>query len=484
MFPLRWLDRVSTTRRGVRARGLARRLTVEPLEHRRLLTLLGVSPGTPRVSYDGGGSLVSFSPTTFILTATPASVLLPSGPPPVSFNSTPVPTLTIDIGLNSSGQVIGPGTNTDLDLYGSVTLNTVTYSGTLLTGRIAAFGYAANGATADFDFRFFVTGGALESFYAGEDIGVTTTSENSNFSGSFSTSFTGQAKGNIGPITSLPVPSVTTSQQPASATVGTSIADTATVTGNNPTGTVTFNLYNNPNATGTPLVTDSNVPLVGGVATSPGYTTTATGTDYWVATYNGDSKNDPASSAPAVEPVTVTPATPTIVTLDWAPSVTVGDTISDTAMVSGGYNATGTVTFNLYDNPTASGTALFTDADEPLSGGVASSTGYTTTATGTYYWVATYNGDSNNSVVSSGDTEEQVVVGPGHNNMTSPVIETTPARRWCWAAARILPTRRRSLRIAVPPRRGRSRSTFSRRAPCQTPPAVAAFLATRSRSAT
>ena len=57
--------------------------------------------------------------------------------------------------------------------------------------------------------------------------------------------------------------------------------DKATVSGGaNPTGTVTFTLYNNPNGTGTPLYTDANVALVGGVATSVGYTATTTGTDY------------------------------------------------------------------------------------------------------------------------------------------------------------------------------------------------------------
>ena len=61
-------------------------------------------------------------------------------------------------------------------------------------------------------------------------------------------------------------PAITTTQQPATAVVGTSIADKATVTGGyNPTGTVTFNLYNNPTGTGTPLFTDTNEPLVGGV---------------------------------------------------------------------------------------------------------------------------------------------------------------------------------------------------------------------------
>jgi hypothetical protein len=67
---------------------------------------------------------------------------------------------------------------------------------------------------------------------------------------------------------------------------------------------VTFNLYDNPNGTGTPLFTDTE-SLVNGVATSAGYTATATGTDYWVATYNGDSNNSPVSSGNGDEPVTI-----------------------------------------------------------------------------------------------------------------------------------------------------------------------------------
>ena len=171
-------------------------------------------------------------------------------------------------------------------------------------------------------------------------------------------------------------PSITTSQQPATAPAGSSIADKAAVTGNtggftcppqdqlgfslgqsnvttdpifcsypavagedpndffctyskstgllveehdsglcqpnatanppsNPTGTVTFRLYNNPTASGTPLFTDTE-SLVAGTATSAGYTAAAAGTDYWVATYNGDSNNNPVTSAPAAEPVTIT----------------------------------------------------------------------------------------------------------------------------------------------------------------------------------
>ena len=41
------------------------------------------------------------------------------------------------------------------------------------------------------------------------------------------------------------------------------------------------------------------------MATSAGYTATATGTDYWVATYNGDSNNTAVTSGRHREPVTI-----------------------------------------------------------------------------------------------------------------------------------------------------------------------------------
>jgi hypothetical protein len=108
----------------------------------------------------------------------------------------------------------------------------------------------------------------------------------------------------------LATPSIGTSQQPGSATVGTSIADQATVSeGDSPSGTVTFNLYSNSGGTGTPLFTDADVALSSGVATSTGYTATATGTDYWVATYNGNTNNNSVTSGTSAEPVTITAAT-------------------------------------------------------------------------------------------------------------------------------------------------------------------------------
>ena len=214
-------------------------------------------------------------------------------------------------------------------------------------------------------------------------------------------------------------PTVTTSQQPTSATVDTPVSDTATVSGGfNPTGTVTFNLYNNSNGTGTPLFTDANIELVNGTATSANYIATATGTDYWIATYNGDANNSAVNSGANIEPVTVTPATPTVTTSQQPPSATVGSTVADQASVSGGFNPTGTVTFSLYNNPNGTGTPLFIDT-EALVGGVATSGSYTATAIGTDYWVATYNGDANNSTVTSADAAAPVSITPATPSISS-----------------------------------------------------------------
>ena len=109
-------------------------------------------------------------------------------------------------------------------------------------------------------------------------------------------------------ITAVPLstPSINTVPQPGSSTIGSAVADEATVTGgDSPSGTVTFDLYSNANATGTALFSDTQT-LSAGSATSAGYATTATGTDYWVATYNGDSNNLSVTSPPAAQPVSPT----------------------------------------------------------------------------------------------------------------------------------------------------------------------------------
>jgi hypothetical protein len=92
-----------------------------------------------------------------------------------------------------------------------------------------------------------------------------------------------------------------------------------------------------------------------------------------------------------------------------------GSSIKDTATVSGGSSPTGTVTFKLYDNSSCSGAAVFSDT-ESLSNGSSTSGSFTPSSAGSYYWIATYNGDANNQPVSGncGDQGEiSVVNSPG-----------------------------------------------------------------------
>ena len=215
-------------------------------------------------------------------------------------------------------------------------------------------------------------------------------------------------------------PTITTSQTPASASVGSSIADKATVTGlvsPSSSDTVTFKLYNSAD---TLLFTDANEPLSingsTGTATSTGYIAKAAdiGTDYWVATFNpvDDSNNAAVSSGATAEPVNID----TITTSQTPTFGTLGTTLSDSATLSGGVNfqSGDTITFTLtgpgntvvYTDVvpvSANGTYSSNNSGSPSGGNVAS-------VAGTYYWVASYSGDSNNAAVSSGATAEPVNV--------------------------------------------------------------------------
>ena len=74
----------------------------------------------------------------------------------------------------------------------------VDYSGVLLTGEVLSFMAVDSGGTTDtYEFTFMVTGGLLASQYMGLGMKVTTVSENSTFTGSFASDFSGNAKGEI-----------------------------------------------------------------------------------------------------------------------------------------------------------------------------------------------------------------------------------------------------------------------------------------------
>ncbi|HEY3837208.1 MAG TPA: sialidase family protein, partial [Bryobacteraceae bacterium] len=106
----------------------------------------------------------------------------------------------------------------------------------------------------------------------------------------------------------------------------------------------------------------------------------------------------------------ITKATPTIATSPSA-ATTLGHSISDMATVSGGFNPSGTVTFDFYGyNDTTCGSSPVFTSTNPLSGGHATSSSYTPTLAGPYHITARYNGDSSNNPVSTNCADESVMV--------------------------------------------------------------------------
>jgi hypothetical protein len=192
---------------GLKSRGPAKRrvadrrkcLWHEQLEKRDMLTLIGITPGFPLLTYDSTGQ-IHYDPTTqaFDLTATPLAY---KGSAPADPTAIIAPaSLALHVKVDNSGQLVGGVAGDDLVVTGSINDGTINVSGVLLTGEVTDFGFAESGATDAYDFRFAVTGGALASLFAGKDIGITTTSEHSSFTGSFATAFDGGAKGNIGTV--------------------------------------------------------------------------------------------------------------------------------------------------------------------------------------------------------------------------------------------------------------------------------------------
>ena len=204
------------------------------------------------------------------------------------------------------------------------------------------------------------------------------------------------------------------------AVIGSSISDTATVTGStgapSPTGTVTFSAFgpNDVSCAGPPAFTSGPQPLAPAAPGPPPTATagsgpfgpTAAGTYRWTAVYSGDAVH-PAATSPCNAPnesTLVAQATASLATTA-TPTVMLTQPISDTAAVSGsGVGApSGTVTFSLFgpDDPTCSLPPAFTSAPQPLLSAVpgppptstTTSGPFTPTAPGTYRWIASYSGD-------------------------------------------------------------------------------------------
>jgi hypothetical protein len=191
------------------------------------------------------------------------------------------------------------------------------------------------------------------------------------------------------------------------------LSDSAVLSGGaTPTGTITFTLTgpggfsftqtDTVNGNGTYTASDT-LPTSGMVA----------GTYTWSASYSGDTNNSSTSDqGGTAEQTVVSPASPSLLTTASPGSVTVGTsgaTLSDSAVLSGGFFETGSITFTL----TGPGGFSFTQTDTVNGNGTYTASDALTAgaAAGTYTWSATYNGDDNNlTAQDQGGTAEQTIV--------------------------------------------------------------------------
>jgi hypothetical protein len=188
-------------------------------------------------------------------------------------------------------------------------------------------------------------------------------------------------------------PAISATSSPAVG-VGEAISATAVLSGGYvPSGSITFDLYgpSDTTCTGQPDVALS-APLERGRAGSSGLATDEVGRYRFTARYGGDANNAPAESACGEASTLVAKTRPTLAVSDRAEGG--GRDLSATAVLSGGFDASGTVTFAVFGPHAAvcSGSQVFR-VIAPVINGAATSGTFTTGGAGRFAVLATYSGD-------------------------------------------------------------------------------------------
>jgi hypothetical protein len=221
-----------------------------------------------------------------------------------------------------------------------------------------------------------------------------------------------------------------TAPSPGGTAGSTTVTDTVTLLGgSSPTGTIEFKLYGpsaTANCSGTPVDAETvSVRGNGDYTTPAGFTPGQAGTYYWTVSYSGDDNNTPDFLGCGAQSVTIAKASPAIATTP-SPGGPAGNTVTDTATLSGGSSPGGTIEFKLY-GPSVTANCSGTPADDETvsvrgNGGYVTPAGFTSAQAGTYYWTASYSGDTNNTPADSG-CGESVTIGKA-----SPGIATAPSQ--------------------------------------------------------
>src|SRR5712691_2747348 len=157
----------------------------------------------------------------------------------------------------------------------------------------------------------------------------------------------------------LPKATPTLSGQATPGTAGGTLSDQATLAGGaSATGSILFSLYADTTCAGTSVATASAGINGDGTYTSGNLPVAAAGTYTWVASYSGDTANNPAATPCGAQTVSVAKATPTLTTAA-APSLA-GGKVSKSATLAGGAAPSGAISFSLFANNSCTGPPLAT----------------------------------------------------------------------------------------------------------------------------
>jgi hypothetical protein len=194
----------------------------------------------------------------------------------------------------------------------------------------------------------------------------------------------------------------------------------------------------------------SNTQLFSGISSFTTYTVTEALVAHWTLSFgtpvcavgspNGGSQSGNAGTGVLTinlkegENVTCTfinthnVTSPTVATTLSSNSVSIGDSVHDSATLSGvTSDAGGTVTYTVYSDNTCTTSVASGGTKTVTNGIVPDSDAVTFNSAGTFYWQASYSGDANNSSATSDCTSEQLVVNPNAPTIATVLSDTSVA---------------------------------------------------------
>jgi hypothetical protein len=365
------------------------------------LTTPGTYEWTASYSGDGNNAVASSSCGTAAVIVTTASPTITVTPSPASspLGSEFSATATLAGGYSPSGSIT-------FDLY---PVGDTTCTGTVFQSTAATTGVDGNATYQAASSYQLTTPGTYEW--------------TASYSGDSDNAIVATTCGQGAVTVTVAAPSMSSTPSPSTGPFFSSFKDSVTISGgDDPGGTVTFLLYKDGDTTCSGSTLASSTATVTGDDSylSSSVKLDAIGTYEWVASYSGDANNGPVSDSCGTEPVMVTTITPTITQSPDPQTAEAGSGFFDVADIAGGDDPMGTISFDLYgpDDPSCSSSPQ-TSSQPVDNNGDYDSSEYTLSAPGTYEWVVSYSGDSNNSAETSSCGTYPVDVEPVATSITS-----------------------------------------------------------------